>query len=49
MENKLKEHGKCFLWKNNLGTAWIKVFVLKVEDSQKTHPWLLASSKPERT
>jgi hypothetical protein len=49
MENKLKEYGECFLWKNNLGTSWIKVFVLKVEDSQKTLPWLSALTKPERT
>ena len=49
MENKLKEQGKCFLWKNNLGTSWIKVFVLKVEDSHNTLPWLSASTKPERT
>jgi hypothetical protein len=49
MENKLKDQGKCFLWKNNLGTSWIKVFVLKVEDSHNTLPWLLASTKPERT
>jgi hypothetical protein len=40
MENKLNDVGECFLWKNSTGTNWVKVFVLKVEDSKKTHPWL---------
>jgi hypothetical protein len=39
MEKNLKSDGECFLWTNGSDT-WIKVFVLKIEDSQKTFPWL---------
>ena len=45
MENKLKEVGECFLWKNSTSTMWVKVFILKIEDSRNSHPWLSASTK----
>jgi hypothetical protein len=44
MERSLKESGECFLWKNISGTNWIKVFVLKIEDSKNVIPWLTSKN-----